>query len=465
MHNSSPRGTARAFEVAVLEVSLPVLPRLSSPNPQCPISPNPRPRIPATRNCRPANICPLCVPTHRSFVALAVAAEYVQHTRHRVSVAAAAGDTGGKGGTKGGSVMIGSRTCRADIRRTPDARTDPKQSMQPRCCRSAAPIPARVGAAMAATLLLFALALQCSDLRAEMLFRSAQPKDGQPHWSALKKYANSADTAYPRTLADGTQVPAEEVQVFLNGYITSEDVYGAKVMESLLKTGRQKIAGNIVSFASSGGEVDASLELGRLLHKLGVSTVVARGEQCLSSCVFAFMGGDRRSVAGQIGIHRPYFSSTREVPDRRMIYRQLQKRLQEYIEELDFPLSLYEAVMAVPPESVSMLTPADLKRFYLEGMSPSTQDEADAASARALGISVVQYLQQKAQAQLCAGVHDANGPCEGTAAGGGAADATGRRQKDETASATRAAGSVAGRTDTPGNDTSRDTTGSSRASY
>lgn len=363
--------------------------------------------------------------------------------------------------------MIGNRTCLADIRRTSDAPTDPKQSMEPRCYRPAASNPARVGPIIVATLLLFALALQCFELRAELLFRSAERNDGQQHWSALKKYANPADTAYPRTLADGTQVPAEEVQVFLYGYITSEDVYSAKVMEGLLKKGRQKIAGNIVSFASNGGEVDAAMELGRLLHKLGVSTVVARGDQCMSSCVFAFMGGDRRTVAGRIGIHRPYFSSTREVPDRRMFYRQLQKRLQEYIEELDFPLSLYEAVMAVPPESVSMLTPTDLKRFYLEGMSPSTEDEADAASARTLGISVLEYLQQKAQAQPCAGVHDANGPCEGTATGGGATDSPGRRQKDETASGTGATGSVAGQqqTNIQGSDASRNATGSSRAFY
>lgn len=362
--------------------------------------------------------------------------------------------------------MIANRTCREDNRCTSHPRTDPKHSIEPRRFRPDASSPARVGPAIVATLLLFALALQCSELRAELLFRSAEAKNGQQHWSALKNYANSADTAYPRTLADGTQVSVEEVQVVLNGYITSEDVYGAKVMESLLKKGRQKIAGNVVSFASSGGEVDAAMELGRLLHKLGVSTLVARGDQCMSSCVFAFMGGDRRSVAGQIGIHRPYFSSTREVPDRRSLYRQLQKRLQEYIEELDFPPSLYEAVMAVPPESVNMLAPAELKKFYLEGMSPSTQDEADAASARALGISVVGYLQQKAQAQACAGVRDANGPCEATAAGGGAADRPGSRQKDDMASGIGAAGSVAGqqKTDTPGSGASRNATGSSAAS-
>ena len=256
-------------------------------------------------------------------------------------------------------------------------------------------MPVARGPIIAATLLLFALMLQCLDLRAELLFRSAEQKNGQQSWSELKSYGNPADTLYPRVREDGAQVPAEEIQVFLQGYITTEDVYALKMMENLIKKGRQSIAGNYVSLSSNGGEVDAAMELGRLLRKLGVSTVVAQGEQCLSSCVFAFMGGDRRTAAGRIGIHRPYFSSAREVPDRRIYYRHLQKKLQEFIDELDFPMSLYEAVMAVPPELVSILSPAELKRFYLEGMSPSTQDEADAASARSQGISVVEYLQRK----------------------------------------------------------------------
>ena len=284
----------------------------------------------------------------------------------------------------------------------------PERRKDTRC--AAKPVPR--GAVIAATLLLFALTFQCLDSRAELLFRSAEQTNGQQSWSALKSYGNPLDTAYARTHEDGKQVPADEVQVFLQGYITAEDVYAGKMMESLIKKGRQSIAGNTVSLASSGGEVEAAMELGRLLRRLGVSTLVAQGEQCLSSCVFAFMGGDRRTVAGRIGIHRPYFSSAREVPDRRVYYRQLQKKLQEFIDELDFPSSLYEAVMAVPPESVSILAPAELKRFYLEGMSPSTQDEADAASARALGISVVEFLQRKAASTASAADEPGRQPYE-----------------------------------------------------
>jgi hypothetical protein len=310
-----------------------------------------------------------------------------------------------------------------------------------RCASSAAPR----GPVVAAALLLFALALQCAGLRAELLFRSAEQKDGQQVWSDFKKYNSPSDATYARTREDGTHAPAEEVQVFVQGYISWEDVYAAKVMQNLIKKGWQTIAGNTVSVAGNGGEVDAAMELGRLLRKLGVSTVVAAGEQCMSSCVFAFMGGDARSVAGRIGIHRPYFSSTRAVPDRRVHYRQLQKKLREFIEELDFPPSLYEAMMAVPPESVSVLAPAELKKFYLVGMSPSAQEEADAASARELDISVVEFLQLKA------------------AGNSSSAAATGQQQKDQAAPAAPAAGnSVA---DTEASGPSGGKVGSARAAY
>ena len=214
---------------------------------------------------------------------------------HAVSAGAVAGDPG--------RIMIGKRTARADIRHAADAIPGPGKPMH------------ASGLGVTVAMLLFSFLLQPIEPKAELLFRSAA--HGQPHSSALRNYATPSDTAHLRGLTDGAQAAAEEVQVFLHGYITSADVYGARVMESLLKNGKQRIAGNVVSFASNGGEVEAAMELGRVLRKLGVTAVVAEGDQCLSSCVFAFMGGDRRTVAGRIGIHRPYFTSSRDVPDRR----------------------------------------------------------------------------------------------------------------------------------------------------
>jgi hypothetical protein len=247
-------------------------------------------------------------------------------------------------------------------------------------------------------LILLVLALQCAGLHAELLFRSVEQVDGQKRWSPARSYASPADIAYPGILAGGPTRPAEEVLAFFSGPLTRADLVSAGVMMKLLEAGKQKLAGNTVWFASDGGDIDVAMDLGRLLRRHRVLTQVGTNDQCASACVFAFMGGERRTVAGRLGIHRPYFPSTQDDPERQVRFRLMQKTLKDFIEELDFPNSLYEAVMLVPPESMKFLSAAELKTFYLEGISPSSEDILDAAAARQLGLSMPDYLRRKAQA-------------------------------------------------------------------
>ena len=150
--------------------------------------------------------------------------------------------------------------------------------------------------------MLIALAGQSSGPRAELLFRSAQQVNGEQRWSPVRKYSNPSDIAYPRFTSNDVPVPAEEVRVFLSGEITPADVASATVMVGLLESGKQKIAGNTVWLASNGGDIDAGMELARMLRDRGIYTLVGRNDQCLSACVFVFMGGERRSVAGRLGL-------------------------------------------------------------------------------------------------------------------------------------------------------------------
>lgn len=319
---------------------------------------------------------------------------------------------------------------------------------------------------VAAFSLAFVLVLQSFDLHAELLFRSSEQINGQQRWSPIRKYSNPTDIAYPRVSAIGAAVPAEEVRVFLTGEITHRDLDSAGVMEGLIASGKQKIAGNTVWLASDGGDIDVGMDLGRLWRRLGIFTLIGENDQCLSACVFAFMGGERRSVTGRLGIHRPFFPSTQDTPDRQNQFRHLQRTLKGFVEELDFPTSLYEAVMLVPPESMQIVAPADLRRFYLEGISPSSEDRVDAAAARRLGLSMFQYLQRKAKAPACAFFDAGRGQCEGkvlaAAASGSAADDPGSVRQGGTASSGRTVNRATQDAQDPG--TSRGPTRSARGS-
>jgi hypothetical protein len=262
-----------------------------------------------------------------------------------------------------------------------------------------------------AVMLFLALVLPRPDLRAELLFRGVEQVNGHQGPSRIRNYSNPSDIAYPR-FSLGAAAPAEEVRVFLIGDISRADVESAEVLLGLVRSGKQKISGNTLWLASNGGDIDSAMDLGRLLRKAGIFTYVAKNDQCFSACVFAFMGGERRGVAGRLGIHRPYFLYTQDSPDRQARFRNLQRVVKGYVEEMDFPDSLYEAIMLVPPQIMQVVAPADLKRYYLEGISPSSEDIADAASARRLNLPMVEYLQLKAKTPTCVFPVGVLGRCE-----------------------------------------------------
>lgn len=270
--------------------------------------------------------------------------------------------------------------------------------------------------AVAALLVFVGIAMQGFRVQAELVFRSLQQANGQPSWSGLKKYSNAADISYPQNGAGRWLGPVDEVRVYLSGEITRRDLDSALVMERLIKNGQQKLSDNVLWLGSGGGDVDVGMELGRLLRKLGIFTFVDKGDRCNSACVFAFMGGERRSVAGQLGIHRPFFPNTQDLPDRAARFRHLTKTLRDFVDEMDFPASLYEAVMLVPPESMQVVSAADLKRFYLEGISPSSEDKEDAAAARRLDLPMLDYLRRKARTPPCTVADIAYGRCAGNQA-------------------------------------------------
>lgn len=61
-----------------------------------------------------------------------------------------------------------------------------------------------------------------------------------------------------------------------------------------------------IYFDSTGGNVVSALQMGVLLRKLGLDTVVSNGAKCYSACVYAFLGGNMRTLKPEamMGVHR-----------------------------------------------------------------------------------------------------------------------------------------------------------------
>jgi hypothetical protein len=153
--------------------------------------------------------------------------------------------------------------------------------------------------------------------------------------------------------------------------------------------------------SSSGGAVDDALEIGRILRREEAWVWVAQSGECLSACVFLLAGGVKRFPFGKIGIHRPYFlalDSRLSTVEVRLKRDKQSKKIKDYFQEMDIPLSLFDAMLGVPPEKMQILSWDEVQFYRLFGDDPTHDEKEVAAAAHRYGISSAEYRKRNTRA-------------------------------------------------------------------
>lgn len=158
--------------------------------------------------------------------------------------------------------------------------------------------------------------------------------------------------------------------------------------------------GKIVAYlSSSGGDIRAAIAMGRILRMNEIYAFVHNDSKCLSSCVFLFAGAVRRTVIfGKIGIHRPYFSdlnknlSTIEIKK----YREdLNNEIKKYFEEVDVSQTLLDAMLAVPPEDMRILSLGELNGYRLGFEDATFNEKVISMDAKKYGMTSADYRKRE----------------------------------------------------------------------
>jgi hypothetical protein len=153
--------------------------------------------------------------------------------------------------------------------------------------------------------------------------------------------------------------------------------------------------------SSSGGAVDDALVIGRILRREEAWVWVAQSGECLSACVFLLAGGVKRFPLGKIGIHRPYFlalDSRLSTVEVRLKRDKQSKEIKDYFHEMDIPLSLFDAMLSVPPEKMQILSWDEVQAYRLFGDDPTHDEREVAAAAQLYGVSSAEYRKRNARA-------------------------------------------------------------------
>jgi len=135
---------------------------------------------------------------------------------------------------------------------------------------------------------------------------------------------------------------------------------------------------------SVGGSVSASLAIAREIRDpqsplYGIHTFVGENDRCLSSCVFILAAGFRRSVAGEVGVHRPRFIpgdiANMGYEDLQSAYNGIYDQLSFFFRKTNIHPNFIDAMWQVPSSDIRYLSESELSFYRLEGTDLVAQEQ------------------------------------------------------------------------------------------
>jgi hypothetical protein len=152
-----------------------------------------------------------------------------------------------------------------------------------------------------------------------------------------------------------------------------------------------------VCLDSPGGDIEASMEIGRSLRQVRAIAILTLPSRCFSACVFVLAGATQRHAWGKLGIHRPYSTRTGTIAsqDAQREYTRIAQLSKTYLTEMNMPEQLYEAMVRIPPEEMKILSEYEATSFGLNTTDPVEDEVQNAGAAKAYGLTKEVYLYRK----------------------------------------------------------------------
>jgi hypothetical protein len=151
---------------------------------------------------------------------------------------------------------------------------------------------------------------------------------------------------------------------------------------------------------SSGGEIQAAMQMGQILRAEAAQVYVEENAECSSACILVLAGGVRRNAlpGAKLGIHRPFFQpeefaelSHLESQDR---YSALSASVRDYLSSMGIADTLFDAMMNVPSRKMKFLTRDFALATHLLGEDPAYEEWQRAKDLKALGPDRLRKLEQ-----------------------------------------------------------------------
>jgi hypothetical protein len=144
-----------------------------------------------------------------------------------------------------------------------------------------------------------------------------------------------------------------------------------------------QVGKRVLDLHSAGGMIEDAIRAGDFLAESRWNIWVREGSICHSACVLILSAGDKRTIAGQVGIHRIIRKSS-TATTRAELNRELHVvygHVRDYFERNGAALAVADLMRAVPNRSLRLLSSDELRVYGLDGVNPA-QDDLDRLQLR-----------------------------------------------------------------------------------
>lgn len=137
---------------------------------------------------------------------------------------------------------------------------------------------------------------------------------------------------------------------------------------------------------SEGGDLASAMMIGRLVRGMHFDVTIPNGAVCYSTCVFILAAGIDKKVQGQVGIHRPYFVTTRAGSVAEAI-KATKGEVERYLVEMNIPARLAEDMFSIDPVDMRILTTEELRDYRLNSMDYAEGEAQSVTTAEKYGLT------------------------------------------------------------------------------
>ena len=153
--------------------------------------------------------------------------------------------------------------------------------------------------------------------------------------------------------SEGAEFRRERGHISLTGRIEAQDfdkfrkfIEDPEVLIDLMQ--------GAVALDSPGGDVNAALRIGNLLHLAHATVLVKKNSICFSSCFLIFAGGSYRLIAstGTLGVHRLQFNQPATMHETEKMLAGLGGSIENYLRSAGIPERVIEKARETPPTEI-----------------------------------------------------------------------------------------------------------------